>query len=49
LEFEVTGELERDVQFITQRIVSLQENVIRRYPDQWYMFRRMWPPESDLP
>ncbi len=48
LEFEVTGELERDVQFITQRIVSLQEDVIRRYPDQWYMFRRMWPPESDL-
>lgn len=49
LEFEVTGELERDVQIITQRIVSLQEDLIRRYPDQWYMFRRMWRPESDLP
>ncbi|NIN68491.1 MAG: hypothetical protein GTO63_28045 [Anaerolineae bacterium] len=49
LEFDVTGDLERDIQFITQRIVSLQEDVIRRYPDQWYMFRRMWLRESELP
>ena len=33
----------RDVQTVTQAIVSHFEDFIRRYPDQWYMFRRMWP------
>lgn len=47
LEFEVTGDQDRDVQLITQRVVSIQEDVIRRYPDQWYMFRRMWPREPE--
>ncbi len=43
LEFEATGDRDSDVQRITQQIVSIQEDLIRRYPDQWYMFRRMWP------
>ena len=34
---------------ITQEIVSRMEQIIRRYPDQWYMFRQMWPrtPRND--
>lgn len=47
LEFEVTGDHDRDVQLITQRVVSIQEDLIRRYPDQWYMFRRMWPRDPE--
>lgn len=27
-----------------QRIMADVEHVIRLHPDQWYMFRRMWPP-----
>ncbi len=38
-----TGDDERDVQALTQRIFSAHERFIRRYPDQWYIFRRMWP------
>ncbi|TKJ31515.1 MAG: hypothetical protein CEE40_01665 [Chloroflexi bacterium B3_Chlor] len=47
LEFEATGDRDLDAQLITQRIVSIQEDLIRRFPDQWYMFRRMWPPEPE--
>jgi lauroyl/myristoyl acyltransferase len=39
----LTGDKVRDIQIITQEIVSTMERVIRRYPDQWYMFREMWP------
>ena len=39
----LTGDKERDIQIITQEIVSAMERVIRRYPNQWYMFREMWP------
>lgn len=47
LDFELTGDEERDVQRITQQIVRIQEDSIRRFPDQWYMFRRMWPSEHE--
>ena len=26
-----------------QRVMADVETVIRAHPDQWYMFRRMWP------
>ncbi|MDQ3811670.1 MAG: lysophospholipid acyltransferase family protein, partial [Chloroflexota bacterium] len=32
-----------DVQMVMQRIMSWLEGVIRSYPDQWFMFRQMWP------
>lgn len=38
-----TGDDERDAQALTQRIMSAMEGFVRSYPDQWYMFRRMWP------
>jgi lauroyl/myristoyl acyltransferase len=28
---------------VTQRAMEWLEDVIRRYPDQWFMFRNMWP------
>jgi KDO2-lipid IV(A) lauroyltransferase len=39
----LTGDKQRDIQMITQMIVSTMEQVIRNHPDQWYMFREMWP------
>lgn len=40
--FQRTGDLQRDIQALTQQIMSSLEKMVRRYPDQWYMFRRMW-------
>ena len=39
-----TGDMERDVHDLTRRILEAHERFIRAYPDQWFMFRRMWPP-----
>ena len=34
---------ERDVQTIMQKLVDTLQSVVRSRPDQWYMFRPMWP------
>ncbi|HET8629078.1 MAG TPA: lysophospholipid acyltransferase family protein [Thermomicrobiales bacterium] len=44
--FAPSGDAEADVAALTQAIVHRLERLLRAYPDQWYMFRRMWP---DLP
>jgi lauroyl/myristoyl acyltransferase len=33
---------------VMQRIMSWLEGIIRRYPDQWFMFRHMWPSPSTV-
>jgi len=43
LRFQPSGEEEEDVQKLTQQIMSSMERFIRQYPDQWFMFRPMWP------
>lgn len=35
-----------EVQELTQHVMTWLEGMIRRYPDQWYMFRHMWPLEE---
>jgi lauroyl/myristoyl acyltransferase len=42
IDFEPTGNRERDIQDLTQTIIGSLEKWVRQYPDQWYMFRRMW-------
>ena len=37
-----------DMESITQQVADHLESLIRRFPDQWYMFRDMWP-LKDLP
>jgi lauroyl/myristoyl acyltransferase len=32
-----------EVEELTQRMMGWLEGIIRQYPDQWYMFRPMWP------
>jgi KDO2-lipid IV(A) lauroyltransferase len=43
IELPSTGDTERDIQVLTQAIVDAHARFIRRRPDQWYMFREMWP------
>ncbi len=46
LGFEPSGDSARDVQGLTQAIMSAHEEFIRRYPEQWYMFREFWEPRT---
>lgn len=43
IEVQRSGDADRDVQHLTQRVMSWLESVIRKHPDQWFMFRNMWP------
>jgi KDO2-lipid IV(A) lauroyltransferase len=45
----IVGQRGDDPSMVMQRIMSWLEGIIRRYPDQWFMFRHMWPaPAADL-
>jgi len=39
-----TANAEDDIRTITQTMASALEGFISAHPDQWYMFRPMWPP-----
>lgn len=41
--YAATGNEEVDVRALTQAWVNRLENLLRQHPDQWYMFRQMWP------
>ncbi len=41
--YEPTGDEERDVRELTQRIMNALEPYVRKYPEQWYVFHPMWP------
>ncbi|HEX8969232.1 MAG TPA: lysophospholipid acyltransferase family protein [Chloroflexota bacterium] len=39
----IIGQKGDDVSDVMQRVMSWLEGIIRCYPDQWFMFRHMWP------
>ena len=45
----VTGNADRmrEIQRLTQYMFACQEEVVRQYPTQWFMFRRFWPSDAD--
>ena len=45
--YERTGDEERDVLALTRQIMLVFEEHVRRHPEQWYIFRPMWPNASD--
>ncbi len=45
IEFEPSGDMQRDISELTQRIVASIENMVKQYPDQWYMFRSIFVAE----
>jgi len=38
-----SGDRDTDIQVITQKVMDTLQSAIREHPDQWYMFRPMWP------
>lgn len=42
LEYEISGDNEKDLKEIITRYKEIFEDYIRLYPEQWYMFRRFW-------
>jgi KDO2-lipid IV(A) lauroyltransferase len=38
-----TGDKDRDTQVVMQKLMDTMQSVVRERPDQWYMFRSMWP------
>ena len=42
LEFTPTGDKKKDLLNFINKYKAIFEDYIRRYPDQWYMFRRFW-------
>ena len=46
IDVEPSGDRSRDAQELTQRAVDWLEGVIRQHPDQWFMFRDMWPRQA---
>jgi KDO2-lipid IV(A) lauroyltransferase len=43
IEWTETGDRDRDIQAIMQKLMDILQSVARARPDQWYMFRPMWP------
>ncbi|MEI6044703.1 MAG: lysophospholipid acyltransferase family protein [Chloroflexota bacterium] len=48
LKYEPTGDKEQDILALTQQIAHVIEGLIRRHPDQWYMFRPLWLTDEEL-
>ena len=42
IEFTPTGNHQEDMQALVERYKVVFEGYIRKYPEQWYMFRRFW-------
>lgn len=40
--YEPTGDMEHDVHGLTQAIFRSLEEMVRRHPEQWYIFRSLW-------
>lgn len=38
-----SGDRDSDVHTIMQKLMDILQSVVRERPDQWYMFRPMWP------
>jgi KDO2-lipid IV(A) lauroyltransferase len=47
-EYAPTGNLRKDVAAYTQEIIRRLESLIRRAPDQWYIFSRNWISQKDI-
>lgn len=48
-QYQATGDEERDVIALTQAMMHALERLIICYPDQWFMFRHLWPRPYRLP
>jgi len=44
--YEPTGDTDHDVRALTQAIFTALEAMVRRHPEQWYIFRSLWVDET---
>jgi lauroyl/myristoyl acyltransferase len=49
ISIERTGDEKEDARRLTEATLRAHERFVRRHPDQWYMFRRMWPGQDSRP
>lgn len=42
IDYKPTGNEDRDIKEIMRRYLSVIEEYVKMYPDQWYMFREVW-------
>ena len=42
VEYSVSGDDEKDIHDITEKCAKTIEKFVRKYPDQWLLFRRCW-------
>lgn len=47
--YEPTGDEQRDVAALSRLIMASFEPFVREYPEQWFIFRRMWPNAAETP
>ena len=45
--YEPTGDMDHDVHALTQAIFVALEAMVRRRPEQWYIFRSLWLDDTD--
>ncbi|GAA3777232.1 phosphatidylinositol mannoside acyltransferase [Plantactinospora mayteni] len=43
------AERKREIQRLAQYMFACQEEVVRQCPTQWFMFRRFWPADTEVP
>ncbi|MYI82934.1 MAG: hypothetical protein F4056_06440 [Chloroflexi bacterium] len=43
---ERTGDREHDVRSLTQAMFRVFEEMVRARPEQWYIFRPLWPEDA---
>lgn len=48
MRYELIGERDHDIQAITQAIANSVEKLVRRHPDQWYMFHRIFLTDAEI-
>jgi lauroyl/myristoyl acyltransferase len=46
ISFEPTGDNDHDIQALTQAIFERLESLVRRRPEQWYIFRHLWTADA---
>jgi KDO2-lipid IV(A) lauroyltransferase len=49
IRYEPTGDYEKDLRALMGKYIVLFEKYVRKYPDQWYAFRKIWNHEETTP
>ncbi len=48
IEYIPSGNYDKDICMLTQKTLEVIEKYVRRYPDQWFMFREFWEQQTRI-